>query len=184
MYPEEKTCCFTGHRPVKLPWGTRESDSRAADTRMWIGDQLEELYGNGYRYFICGMAIGADMLFAQEVIELRKKYNDVVLFGAIPCADQASCWNRKQKLMYSELIAQCDEIKVFSNTYNNLCMNARNNYMVDHSSVLLACFNGTPGGTMNTVAYAYKQGLEVRVFDPSELVRDQSRESAAKEESC
>ena len=24
----EKTCCFTGHRPDKLPWGTDESDPR------------------------------------------------------------------------------------------------------------------------------------------------------------
>ena len=22
------SCCFTGHRPAKLPWGTDESDER------------------------------------------------------------------------------------------------------------------------------------------------------------
>ena len=25
---KEKTCCFTGHRPDKLPWGEKESDPR------------------------------------------------------------------------------------------------------------------------------------------------------------
>ena len=30
----------------------------------------------------------------------------------------------------------------------------RNRYMVDHASVLLAAYNGSPGGTMNTTLYA------------------------------
>ena len=37
----------------------------------------------------------------------------------------------------------------------------RNRYMVDRSSLLLACYNGTPGGTMSTILYAERQGLEV-----------------------
>ena len=26
--PREKTCCFTGHRSAKLPWGANENDPR------------------------------------------------------------------------------------------------------------------------------------------------------------
>ena len=40
-------------------------------------------------------------------------------------------------------------------------MMRRNRYMVDHSAALLACFNGRPGGTMNSILYAQRQGLPV-----------------------
>jgi len=38
-------------------------------------------------------------------------------------------------------------------------MMRRNRYMVDKSSLLLACFNGSRGGTYNTVSYAKRQGI-------------------------
>lgn len=179
MEPEEITCCFTGHRPVKLPWGMRETDSRCLDAKNWIAEQLRELYEKGYRRFLCGMAIGCDTLFAQEVLKLKAEHPDTMLFGAIPCADQASGWNRKQKETYAALVEQCDEIKIFSPSYNSLCMNERNSYMVENSTVLLACYNGTPGGTRNTVLAAMRKGIEIRILDPDELVRDESREPSA-----
>ena len=179
MDQSDITCCFTGHRPVKLPWGMRDTDSRCTDTKIWIRDQVSDLYEKGYRRFLCGMAIGCDMLFAEEVTALRRLHPEVILFGAIPCADQASCWNTKQKLRYSELVEQCDEIKIFSETYNRLCMNERNSFMVEQSSVLLACFNGTPGGTMNTILYAQRKGIDIRIFDLNRLIRDESRETSS-----
>ena len=37
----------------------------------------------------------------------------------------------------------------------------RDRYMVDHSSLLIAAFDGTGGGTMYTLNYAMKQGLAI-----------------------
>ena len=37
----------------------------------------------------------------------------------------------------------------------------RNRYMVDASRVLVAVYNGTAGGTQNTMLYAMRQGLEI-----------------------
>ena len=34
MYDRENTCCFTGHRPAKLPWGSRESDPRCTELKL------------------------------------------------------------------------------------------------------------------------------------------------------
>ena len=45
----------------------------------------------------------------------------------------------------------------------------RNEYMVDCSSTLIACFDGRPGGTMNTIVYAKREGRAVRMLDVSEL---------------
>ena len=40
-------------------------------------------------------------------------------------------------------------------------MNRRNRYMVDRSSLLLAVYDGIPqGGTMNTLAYAMRKGVQ------------------------
>ena len=44
-------------------------------------------------------------------------------------------------------------------------MMRRNKYMVDSSSLLLTCFNGYPGGTMNTIVYAQRNGVKVVTID-------------------
>lgn len=169
MNLKETTCCFSGHRPMKLPWGMREGDPRCQKMKSWISEALEELYSSGYRRFICGMAIGCDMIFAEAVIALRQVHPDVILEGAVPCDDQASRWNKAQKQHYAELISSADVIKTFQPNYSGNCMQRRNEYMVDEASLLLACYDGRPGGTMKTILYAQRQGLEVRVLDVSSL---------------
>ena len=37
----------------------------------------------------------------------------------------------------------------------------RNEWMVDHSNRVIAYYNGTPGGTRNTIEYAGKKMIEV-----------------------
>ena len=169
MVTRETTCCFSGHRPMKLPWGMRESDERCIAAKQWIAGQLEELYTLGYRHFICGMAIGCDTYFAEAVLALRDCHPDVTLEAAIPCADQANRWNKKQKETYDDLLARCDSAKVFQEHYTNGCMQQRNTYMVDRSSALLACYDGRPGGTMSTLLYAKREGLDIRVLDIEEI---------------
>ena len=169
MPDRETTCCFSGHRPMKLPWGMRESDERCIRTKHWITQQLETLYANGYRHFLCGMAIGCDTYFAEAVLAMKKNHPDVRLEAAIPCTDQANRWNNAQKAKYAGLIAQCDEVKIFQEHYTSDCMQRRNFYMVDRSSALIACFNGRPGGTMTTLVYAQREGLSVHLLDVNEL---------------
>ena len=40
-------------------------------------------------------------------------------------------------------------------------MSRRNRYMVDASSVLIAAYDGKPGGTMSTLLYAIRRGIEI-----------------------
>ena len=44
----------------------------------------------------------------------------------------------------------------------------RNEWMVDHSSRLIAIYNGTPGGTRNTIEYAKQKKLEIAIYDPDD----------------
>ena len=38
------TCCFTGHRPDKLPWGSRESDPRCLTLKRRLTQAVEGAY--------------------------------------------------------------------------------------------------------------------------------------------
>ena len=159
------TCCFSGHRPVKLPWGTRENDPACLKLRHEIESRIEGIYEAGYRHFICGMAIGCDMYFADAVLALRKQHPEITLEAAIPCASQADKWTPAQQLQYKALLEQCDDISILQHSYTRDCMMNRNKYMVDNSSLLLACFNGNPSGTMNTIVYAGRQDVQVIIIE-------------------
>lgn len=57
----EITCCFTGHRPEKLPWGEDEDSPACAALKRRMARTLEELLLRGWRHFLCGMAQGSDL---------------------------------------------------------------------------------------------------------------------------
>lgn len=158
-------CSFTGHRPVKLPWGLRESDTRCTALKEELAARLEGIYQAGYRHFMCGMAIGCDMYFAEAVTELRRRHEDVVLEAVIPCGSQPDRWNLGQRQRYNALLDESDKVTLLQTVYTPDCMQKRNQYMVDNSSLLLACYNGRPGGTMSTILYAQRQGLSVIIID-------------------
>ena len=92
MIDKRTICCFTGHRPEKLPWGTDESDPRCAALKRRLDDVIRTAYDEGMRHFICGMARGSDLYCAELVLALRQEKGDVVLEAAIPCPTQAAAW--------------------------------------------------------------------------------------------
>ena len=92
---------------------------------------------------------------------LRDDREGVTVEAAIPCEEQAVSWDEKTRNRYFRLVAECDYESMISHHYTNDCMLKRNIYMVDNSSVLVAVFDGKLGGTMHTVNYAKKQGLEI-----------------------
>ena len=163
---KENTCCFTGHRVQKLPWGARETDPRCVALRVRLFEQLEELYDRGIRHFICGMAQGSDMLFCEEALKLRDDRPGVTLEAALPCPQQSERWPESFRARYDDLLSRCDYVTCVSPEYTSDCMRLRNEYMVDHSRVLLAVYGGTFGGTMQTVNYARRSGLEVIIVEP------------------
>ena len=165
MISRENTCCFTGHRPSKLPWGCNEKDERCLKLKLDLAEHLEKLYTDGCRHFLCGMAEGCDMYFAEAVLALRELHPDVSLEAVIPCGTQPDRWVRTQRQRYNSLLDRCNQVTVLQIAYTPDCMQRRNRYMVDHSSNLLTCFNGSPGGTMSTILYAQRQGLQVELIE-------------------
>ena len=119
------------------------------------------VYDSGIKHFICGMALGCDMYCAEAVIRLKKMHSDVTLQAAVPYRGQADNWNEYNRLRYDRIIDNCDEVTVLAESYSPACMAIRNRFMVDNSSVLVACYDGMSGGTWNTIRYAQKKDIEV-----------------------
>lgn len=165
MDEQALTCCFTGHRPQSLPWGTREQDPRCLELKLELAARLEGVYEAGFRRFLCGMALGCDMYFAEAVLALRDSHPDVKLEAVIPCGSQPDRWNLAQRQRYNALLDRCDKVTVLQIHYTPDCMLKRNRYMVEHSSLLLACYNGYPGGTQSTLLYAQRQGLKTIIIE-------------------
>lgn len=166
MGERERTCCFTGHRPEKLPWRGDERSPDCVALKARLSEELEGLYERGFRHFICGMAKGTDLYFAREVLSLRERRPGVVLEAAIPCPTQADSWSEADRARYHEILERCDLETLVQHHYDRYCMLRRNRYMVEHASLLLAVYNGRGGGTRYTISHAMDRGLEVIILEP------------------
>ena len=161
MRARQESCCFTGHRPGKLPWRYNEFDPRCLKLTRRIADAVELAYEQGFRHFLCGMAMGCDLYFCEAVLALRERHPDATVEAAIPCPTQADAWPPAQRERYDRLVAACDFETMVSGQYTSTCMLRRDRYLVDHASLLIAAFDGTSGGTRYTVEYALNQGLAI-----------------------
>ena len=161
----ETTCSFTGHRPEKLPWRGDESYPRCLALKERLAAAVEDAYDKGMRHFMCGMARGADFYFCDAVLELRERRSGVTLEAVIPCEEQAARWSERERERWFSLVERCDGETMLQHHYDKGCMLRRNRYLVDHSSMLIAVYDGMLGGTMYTLSYAMKRGLETVILE-------------------
>ena len=151
---EAATAAFTGHR-----W---YDSSRKHTVRKKIEECVREAYRNGITNFISGMAIGFDLLAAEVVLSLRHECPAITLTAVLPFREQASRFNELNKCRYYKCLSQADDIVILSNDYTAKCYLERDRFMVEHSSLLIACYDGrNRGGTFWTVNYAARTGKNV-----------------------
>lgn len=162
MTEEEKKihrCCFTGHRPDRLI----EPES---EIRTKLETAIRNAIADGFVTFISGMAPGVDIWAAEIVIKLREtEFPDIHLIAASPYKgfEEKADDNRIQH--YNRCMENADLVRFICDGYNRSCFQIRNEWMVNHCSRVIAVYNGTPGGTKNTIEYAKKKNVEIVEID-------------------
>lgn len=163
----DKAVCFTGHRSQKLPWGFNETNNRCVEMKHNLKLEIEKAIKEGYTTFLCGMALGFDIICAETILELKKKYKDIILIGALPCKNQDCKWITRERIRYRNLLKQLDYVRCIYDEYiGPECMLERNRYMVDNASKMIALFNGQNDGTKKTIDYAKDKGLNIVIIKP------------------
>ena len=160
----EQTICLTGHRPKSLPWGYDETKESCIKFKQDLKIIFENAIKCGYKTFLSGMAEGFDMIGTEILLKLKKKHN-IQIIAVVPCLGQELKWSAKQQKRYNHILKQCDNKIVLSLQYTPTCMNERNKFMVDNSSVCIACWNGKPSGTMNTISYAKHNNCKIKIIN-------------------
>jgi len=135
---EYNTAFFTGHRYITVYY------------KAEINTLIDMALNQGVSHFLCGMAIGTDLLAAECLVG-----RDLSWTGVIPCADQCERWPIQLQERYHGLLDQANKQIVLYSKYKDGVMQARNLYMVKHSELCLAMYDGKlSGGTALTVRMA------------------------------
>lgn len=148
-----KSAAFSGHRhipPAIIP-----------SLRTTLTATIHQLYDEGYRTFYCGMAMGFDLLAAESVLSLRESLMGIELVAVIPFTGQELYFSPEDKSRYQHLLSKANRQITIASNYSKLAYLRRNDYMLQHSSLLIAYLDSTQskGGTAYTFRKAVSFGL-------------------------
>lgn len=151
-------CCFTGHRPEKL----RLSDRKLV---ALLETEIKRAIASGFTTYITGMAKGVDLIAAEIVLRLRERDDRLKLICALPHPGFGQHWGGGWTERFHRVLAQADLERTICPSFSHSSYQARNEWMVRHSSLVIAVFNGEPGGTKNTLDFAQKSNVPCVVID-------------------
>lgn len=153
---KEHTCCVTGHRDL--------TEEQKTFVELRLMDEVAFALEDGYTRFISGFADGTDLIFAGIVAIYKAARPGVTLEAAIPNRSRL----KTKDPVFQRLLAVCDKVNVLSEGYDPGVFDRRNRWMVDQSSRVIAVHDlRASGGTVRTMRYAEKRGLDIReIFLP------------------
>lgn len=161
-------CAFTGYRPEKFPFGDNEADPQCEQLKQKLFCEILRMTREGVNVFMSGMARGVDLWAAEAVLQIQnvKPSQKIELWAIVPYDRQPLAWSAKERARYQRILEQAARVEYISHDYYNGCLQKRNRYMVDHATHLLAVYDGQSGGTVSTIRYARKKGLEITIIEP------------------
>lgn len=138
---------FTGHRPDKLggyhtPW---------PHNKEVVGLLYTKLAEFKPELALVGMAQGIDQIAAAICYDLCIPY-----IACVPFVGQETRWPPDAQKRYKVILANAYKVVVVCGPEIDpiKALQIRNEYMVDNSDLLIACWDGTRGGTYNCIKYA------------------------------
>lgn len=154
-----KTITFTGHRPNKLKGGYDYTSGENIKLKTQIQTAIAIIMNQHPEEdfcFITGGALGVDQLAFEVVYASKQTSNRIkTLTLAEPMLGMDNTWMDASKALHKHHENLADEVVIVSpGGYAAWKMMKRNEYMVDNSDYVIACWDGTRGGTGNCVKYA------------------------------
>ncbi len=156
----ENCCCFTGHRI--LPEKDVPEIKKKLTEEIINAIEIEKI-----QYFLCGGALGFDLMCAETVLDLKKQYPSISLCLILPCPNHNRFWRKQDKERFSAVLSSSDEEFYTSDSYFQGCMQKRNRCLVDYSKLCICYLTRQAGGTAYTVQYAEKRGISCRNLAPT-----------------
>ena len=145
-------CCFTGHRPEKLTISEQEM-------AILLEQEIRRAIDRQFTTYISGMAKGVDVVAAEIVLRLREQVPQLKLICALPYPGFGLHWRDGWTERFQYVLERADLTRCISKEFSYASYQVRNEWMVRHSSLMIAVFNGERGGTRNTLDYAKKTGV-------------------------
>lgn len=174
-------CSFTGHRPNKL-YGYNLNNRQYHQLNRLLYQLCENLIKKcGVNEFLSGGAIGFDMIAFEQVGQLSRIY-DIENNLAIPFRKQDRKWFKSDRDKYNDYkeiannLYYVDQIEGYQpkgnvvGEYSAAKMQLRNQFMVDNSDYIIACWDEIKeGGTWNCINYALKHNKNILHINPKTL---------------
>lgn len=183
--------CFTGPRLHKIGYPDNWKDPRIVALILKLKEVVENLILDNPSeeefHFITGGALGLDQIAFAVCDKLKKTNRRIHTEIAVPFTMQMLDWSPDQKYKYTGFLKRADEISYVdtSDKYNPEMLNlggfapfkyqARNEYMVDESKIVIAIYDGVAGqngkssGTYNCLKYAIQNNRDIIYINPYTL---------------
>lgn len=154
----DSACCFTGHRPEKL---TIPEGKMA----LLLEREIRTAIDRQFTTFLTGMAKGSDIVAAEIVLRLREKNPCLKLICALPYPNFGQHWGSRWTERFQYILSKADFVECICPSFSYAAYQKRNEWMVDHSSLVIAVFGGEKGGTKNTLDYAGRKNVPCIIID-------------------
>lgn len=168
-----KTCCFSGYRPHKFGFEFKNNNPAYAKLESDLMNAILKSIEEGYTTFLCGGAMGFDLLGGETVLLLKEKHPDIKLISVIAFNGQEKTFPNEWKERYNNVLKKSDYVHKVCKKYTKGCYHMRNYEMIYSSTRVITYFNGRIGGTANTISIAQREGLDVLNICPDNLVKNE-----------
>lgn len=179
MQTFEQSCCFTGYRPEKFKFRFSEHDPLYVQLVSRLLGGITKKIELGCRTFYTGMARGFDILAAEQVAALKLRRKDLKLIAVIPFKGMELSFSPEWQYRFNKVLEECDEVIILNDHYEKWVYAQRNEYMVDRSRHVICYFDGSKGGTANTVRYATSLGRDITNICEENPLKNDLREYKA-----
>ena len=164
IYDKSKTVCFSGHRQEKLPDNGDTWSLKMKSILSMLYFAVHQSIEEGYDTFIVGGAKGIDLIAAECVYQFIHQGKNIRLVVALPYPEFGSNYKGSDLYMRGNALAEAEQVITVCDKYSRNCYSKRNQFMVDHSSRLIAVVADMQSGTGQTIRYAEKAGLDLKVI--------------------